>query len=170
MQRPTYLPIGTIRKPFGTAGAVAVNINDDIEDIIFELEHFFVFIDGQYLPYFIEEIEEKGDLIVKLDIINSPQVATTLSGKKIFVTPDQVSEDMNMSVAKFGDITGYQLYNNDEAIGHIEDIIEYPSQLMIKITYLGKGKLLPLVDSFLVKIDDANKSVYLTLPEGILEL
>jgi 16S rRNA processing protein RimM len=170
MQRPTYYPIGNIRKPFGTNGAVCVTINEDVEDLIYELAHFFLFTDGQYLPYFIDEVVEKGDVVVKLDTINSPQHASQISGKKIYVTSDQLSEEINTSVVKFGDVNGYMVYNDDIELGLVEEVIEFPSQLMIKISHNSKEKLLPLVDAFLIKIDQKAKIIVLHLPEGILDL
>lgn len=170
MERPIYYPIGHIRKPFGTNGSVSVNINEDLEELIFDLPHFFVFVDGQYLPYFVDEVQDKGDIIVKLDIIDSPQTASQLSGKKIYVTQDQISEEMSVSVSKFGDIEGFMVYNDADALGEIEEVIEYPSQLMIKINYKGNEKLLPLVDEFLINIDQKKKIIVLHLPDGLLDL
>jgi 16S rRNA processing protein RimM len=170
MERPIYFPIGHIRKPFGTNGSLSVNINEDIEELIFELPHFFVFKYGQYLPYFIDEVHDKGDIIVKLDIIDSPQLASLLSGKKIYVTQDQISEEITVSVSKFGDIEGYMVFNDDIELGEVEEVIEYPSQLMIKINYNNNEKLLPLVNEFLINIDQKKKIIVLHLPDGILEL
>jgi 16S rRNA processing protein RimM len=170
MERPIYYPIGQIRKPFGTNGLISVNINEDIEELIFDLPHFFVFMDGQYLPYFIDDIQDKGDIVVKLDIIDSPQLASQLSGKKIYVTQDQISEAMTVSVSKFGDIEGYMVYDDETALGKVEEVIEYPSQLMLKINYNNNEKLLPLVDEFLINIDQKKKIIVLHLPEGLLEL
>jgi 16S rRNA processing protein RimM len=170
MERPIYIPIGNIRKPLGTNGALTINLNEDVEDIIFDLEHFFVFTDGQYLPFFIDLVEDKNDLIVKLEGIDSPQIASGLSGKKIYVSPNQVSEEMKVSVSKFGAIGGFTIYNNDDLLGTIEDIVEYPSQLMIKFTYQGQEKLIPLVDDFIVNLNENQKIIVLSLPEGILDL
>jgi 16S rRNA processing protein RimM len=170
MKRPTYFPIGNIRKPFGTNGSVSVNINEDVEDLIFDLRHFFIFKEGQYLPFFIDEVLDKGDIIIKLDIVDSPQQASQISGKNIYISSDQISAEMVNSVAKFGDVEGFTVFNDDIELGIVEEIIEYPSQLMIKINHNSKEKLLPMIDAFLINIDQKGKKIVLHLPEGLLDL
>jgi 16S rRNA processing protein RimM len=138
--------------------------------LIYNIKHFFIFKDGQYLPYFIDEVLDKGDIVLKLDIITSPQQASMISGKNIYVSADQVSEDKIVSVAKFGDVKGYTVFNDDIELGIVEEIIEFPSQLMIKIQHNSKEKLLPMIDAFLINIDQKGKKIVLHLPDGILDL
>ena len=52
----------------------------------------------------------------------------------------------------------------------IEDIEEYPQQEMAVLKYKEKTILIPLIESFIEREDEANKRIYINLPEGLLDL
>jgi len=67
-------------------------------------------------------------------------------------------------------LLGYKLFNEEEHIGNIEEVIEQPHQVLLKITYNGNDALIPLHDETLDKIDRKKGEVYVTLPDGLLEI
>jgi 16S rRNA processing protein RimM len=170
VKRKEYYPIGHLKKPFGNHGHVTLDVKEEFDEYLEEFEHVFLYLDGSYIPFFIEEIDEKTDLMIKLEEVNNPESASKLSGKKIYITQDQIDEDLSISLSKYGELLGFEVYDNKILLGKILEVEEYPSQIMIKVSFKGKEILLPLVDSMIVSIDNDAKQIRLDLPEGILEL
>ena len=67
-------------------------------------------------------------------------------------------------------LLGFILINEEEDLGEILEIIEQPHQVLCKILLNGKEALIPIHEEFLDKIDKKNRKVYVTLPDGLLEI
>lgn len=55
-------------------------------------------------------------------------------------------------------------------LGTVEEVIEMPMQVLIKVFIKGKEALLPVNEQSLVKIDRKKQTVFLNLPDGLIEL
>ena len=64
----------------------------------------------------------------------------------------------------------YVIYNNNSIIGKIIDIIENENQDLFEVVFNEKRILIPLVDEFVVNIDNDNKKIIMNLPEGLTDL
>ena len=64
----------------------------------------------------------------------------------------------------------FVIYNNNSIIGKIIDIIENKNQDLFVVVFNEKRILIPLVDEFVVKIDNDNKKILMNLPEGLTDL
>ncbi|MFT6005022.1 MAG: ribosomal 30S subunit maturation factor RimM, partial [Bacteroidia bacterium] len=47
---------------------------------------------------------------------------------------------------------------------------ELPKQIMLLVHYNGETKYIPLADDFIDYISMENKEIWLTLPDGLLEI
>jgi 16S rRNA processing protein RimM len=52
----------------------------------------------------------------------------------------------------------------------IEEVINQPHQILLRITLKGKEVLIPLHEESLDKIDHVKKQVHVILPDGLLEI
>ena len=64
----------------------------------------------------------------------------------------------------------YVIYNNNSIIGKIIDIIENKNQDLFEVVVNEKRILIPIVDEFIVNIDNDNKKIIMNLPEGLTDL
>ena len=55
-------------------------------------------------------------------------------------------------------------------IGIIEEVIEYPQQDMAFLNYKDKEVMIPLNDTIVIGINEAEKQLLVDLPHGILDL
>ncbi len=62
------------------------------------------------------------------------------------------------------------LINEIEELGVIEEVIEQPHQVLLRITLEGNEALIPLHDETLDKIDHKKQQVHVTLPDGLLDV
>jgi 16S rRNA processing protein RimM len=169
MDKPQYFSIGQIKKPFGNQGFLSIDLNEEAYEIIDSLKHIFIYLDGAYIPFFIESIDEKSDLIIKLEEVENPEHGSKITNHKIYVTQDQIGDESTL-IELQTDMIDYKVYNYDNLLSTIKDLEAFPSQLMALIEYKGEDKMIPLVEEFIKTIDHKKKAIYLELPEGILEL
>ena len=65
---------------------------------------------------------------------------------------------------------GFHLLNEEEDIGEIIEVIEQPHQILCTILLDGKEALIPIHEESLDKIDQKNRKVHVTLPDGLLDI
>lgn len=127
-------------------------------------------VKGSYIPYFLEKITVKTatELLIKLEGLDSKESAKRLVRKNVWLTGSDFSglADGAAPVA----LIGYMVYNEQEPLSEVLEVIEQPHQILLRIQYLQKEVLIPLHAETLDKVDRAGKRIYVTLPDGLLEL
>lgn len=123
-----------------------------------------------FIPYFIESAKIKSDTetYVKFEGIGTKEQAHKLIQKEIWLLED----DFKKFAASSAPISllGYNIINEEEDLGEILEVIEQPHQVLCKILLNGKEALIPVNEEFLDKIDKKNLKIYVTLPDGLLEI
>lgn len=166
-----YIHIGKIVATFGVKGEVILQHALETKATLKGVEALFVEeTKGAYLPYFIEagKAKDNTESYIKLDGVESKEAAHRFIQKNVWL----LEADFAKSVGKSSSIglLGFAVYNDNELIGDVEEVIEQPHQVLLRITYLGKETLIPVHDETLIKIDRKKKEVYLSLPDGLLEI
>ena len=166
-----YINIGRIVASFGLTGEVilkhALGKKTQLKDVeaIFVEQH-----KGSYLPYFVQSSKAKDheDTYVKLEAVDTKESAARLTGKQVWL----LDTDFKKLAGKTAPISllGFQLLTEDEDLGPIEEVIEQPHQVLLRISLDGKEALIPLHAETLDKIDHKTKRVYVTLPDGLLDI
>jgi 16S rRNA processing protein RimM len=166
-----YINIGKVVATFGVGGEVILlhslgkKLGFKAGDVLF-IEQ----VQGSYLPYFIASSKAKTmeESYVLLEGINSKESANRLISKQAWL----LDADFRKHAGKDSPISllGYKLFNEEEFIGKIEEVIEQPHQVLLKITYNGNEALIPLHEETLDKIDRMKGEVFVTLPDGLLEI
>jgi 16S rRNA processing protein RimM len=167
-----YINIGKIVASFGLKGEVilkhALGKKTELKDI----EAIFVEENkGSYLPYFVESSKAKDhdETYVKLESIDTRESANRLSTRNVWL----LDADFRKLAGKSAPISllGFELITDeDEHLGPIEEVIEQPHQVLLRISLDGKEALIPLHAETLDKIDHQKKQVYVTLPDGLLDI
>lgn len=67
-------------------------------------------------------------------------------------------------------LLGYQVQQDGQDLGIIQEVIEQPHQLMVTILYKGQEAYIPLHEESLLGVDHAKKLVLVNLPDGLLDL
>lgn len=123
-----------------------------------------------FLPYFIEKtsIKNETETYIKLEGIDNKETARKLTPKEAWLE----EADFNKFAAKAAPISllGFSMIEGETDLGEIIEVIEQPHQVLCTIMYKGKEALIPVHEASLVKINQKNKKVFVTLPEGLLEI
>ena len=123
-----------------------------------------------FIPWFMEsaKIKSETETYVKLEGTDSKEAAHKLIQKEIWLLEDDFKKFAAASAPI--SLLGFTLINEEEDLGEILEIIEQPHQVLCKILLDGKEALIPIHEEFLDKIDKKRRRVYVTLPDGLLEI
>lgn len=171
----SYLQIGKTRKIHGIHGHLKMDVQPPYEEGFEKIQVVFIEIGTKKTPYFIEHIDFiSGLFLVKLEEIDSKEAAKPLSNRPLFVREKdiEISEfTYEEADASFDQLVGFTILNQaGEAIGIIEDIQEFPQQIMAFVTHNDQETMIPLNDAFIEGINPQTKEITMNLPEGLLEL
>lgn len=166
-----YTSIGKIVATFGVQGELillhALGRKTDLKKtaVIFIEE-----VKGSYIPWFITSSKAKTEeeMYIKVEGVNTKEAAHRLTQKKVWLK----TEDFRKLAGKSSPIAliGYSLINEGETLGPIEEVIEQPHQVLLRITLGGNEALIPLHEETLDNIDHKKQEVHVTLPDGLLEI
>jgi len=166
-----YFKIGKLVATYGLKGEVVLKHSLGKKTSLKNLETFFIEEKTDtFLPYFIESTKIKNDkeVFIKLEGISNKEDAHKLVQNEVWL----LEADFKKFAAASAPISllGFTMINDDDELGEILEVIEQPHQVLCKILLNGKEALIPIHDEFLDKIDKKNRKVYVTLPDGLLEI
>ena len=166
-----YFKIGKLVATYALKGEIILQHSLGKKTSLKGLETFFIEEKaGAFLPYFIESAKIKNDkeTYVKLEGINSKEDAHKMVQNEVWL----LEEDFKKFAHKSAPISllGFTMINEDVELGEILEVIEQPHQVLCKILLNGREALIPIHEEFLDKIDKKNRQVYVSLPDGLLEI
>ena len=163
--------LGKILKPFSYKGELKIYIEDFYIDQIKELDSFLLKIQGSYIPFKIKAITKNKSNIFRiiLDGIDSEDLAKKLADVEIYTENNLIKREVLEKKNNYIFID-YVIYNNNSIIGKIIDVVEIENQDLFEVVFNEKRILIPLVDEFVVNIDNDNKKIIMNLPEGLTDL
>jgi len=167
----SYRNIGKIVSGFGLKGDMILMHNLGKSIVVTKIKVIFIeLIRGELLPYFIEHIRKKGEdeLYLKLEGINSRESALRFIRKEVWLK----EEEIQVHTRKNNPIgwVGYLVIDQGRDLGPIVEIIEQPHQVLCRLEIGTREVLIPINEQTLNKVDHKNKTVMLTLPDGLLEV
>jgi 16S rRNA processing protein RimM len=171
MNKNDYFNLGVITKTFGKNGEVIFFLDVANPQDFIDLEMVFIEINQKLVPFFIENIKIRGNYAtVKLEDISSPEKAQFFVKLRLFLPVDVLPELSNEKFY-FHEILGFTVEDENHGnIGIINDVLELPEQSLLQIFYKKKEILIPIVDEIVKSVDSDNKIVYISAPEGLIEL
>jgi 16S rRNA processing protein RimM len=166
-----YNSIGKIVASFGVKGDLILQHHLGKKTSLKGLEALFVeVVKEEMLPYFIQsaKIKSEDEIYLKLEGVDTREMAQQLKQKEIWLP----EEDFLKYAAKSAPLSliGFRMIHEGEDIGPIQEIIEYPHQMLARIDLNGKEALIPLHEESLLKIDKKKKQVHVVLPDGLLDV
>ena len=149
-------------------GALKVQLDDAFQESLESASVVFFVQSGKPVPFFIEDSPEGQEDLLKLEEVDSPEVAKTLSNLDIYLRAEDVDVKKNQLDAS---LAGFELWDEEEGcVGLIEEVVQYPQQLMAIVKDGEVEFLIPLNEAFLLNIDPDEKVIVMDLPEGLLDL
>jgi len=172
MKPDELFQLGKIVRTFGSKGEVMFQVNSETLASLKKLESVFVSINGNLVPFFIEQIQPrpKNQALVKFMDTDSTDDADLLAGCDIYI-PTALLPKPKKEQLYGNEIEGYSVTDARlGAIGTVRTILELPQQSLLAIDFNGKEILIPIVEEIIKKVDSRKKEISIEAPEGLIEL
>lgn len=172
IKKEEVFKIGQFAKPHGIKGEISLVTNcdlfDDVEDpcVICEM-------DGILVPFFIEEYRYKTDtvMLVKLENVDDERAAREFANREVFYLLDAVDGDDLVGDMSWDSFIGYTVADEKYGeLGKITDVDETTINVLLQIDHNGEEILLPAAEELILSADHDNKTLQVSIPEGLLDL
>lgn len=167
-----YYFLGKIIKPFAAKGALLVHLDVDTPEDYIEMESVFVLMNGQLIPFVIKDISLKHNnkAVISFPDIDSVDQASILAGCDLY-QPVSMLKPLSDKQFYYHEVPGYEVHDDNHGfIGIVKEVLEYPHQAVLSISFKNKEILIPITDEIVTAIDRTKKQLLTHAPEGLIEL
>ena len=165
--------LGKITRTSGHTGELFVFLDVDDPEKYHNLESFFIEINKQYVPFFIEKINLKPNsnkAVVRLQDIDSMEKAASLVNASLYLPMEQLPPLKGKSFY-FHEVIGFKVIDAAHGdIGEVRQIFDLPQQALLQVMLGKKEILIPLNDEIITSVDRKNKILKIDAPEGLIEI
>jgi 16S rRNA processing protein RimM len=167
----SYRNVGKIVSGIGLKGEMIVLHNLGKKIAVTKIKVIFLEQKkDELLPYFVETIRKKGEdeLFIKLEGIDSKEASSKYIRREVWMREEEIqAHTQNNNPIGW---VGYKVVDQGRDLGPVLEIIEQPHQVLCRLEMDSKEVLIPINEQTLVKVDHKNRSLLLTLPDGLLEV
>lgn len=165
IQQKEVLHIGTLRRPHGKNGELqCVTENDYWYDA--DADFAVLMLDGILVPFRVTDWREKGDdtLVLRLQGVDTEEHAARLVNAKVYMLRRDLAEETEQMLT-WQDLAGYEVLNAEgETQGRVLAVNESTINTLLE---MEDGRLLPIHEDLIVRIDETERRMVLDLPEGL---
>ena len=162
--------LGRVTKPWGTKGQMALFLDVDTPEDYAGLDSAFVEIKGQLVPHFFHVDQLNGNRAVVTFEELTPNEAQALAGHELYLPLDLLPK-LDGNRFYFHEVVGFRVVDSQHGdIGILQQVIEYPAQPLFQIMKNGTEVLVPVIDQVIDKVDRTLKTIFITAPNGLIEL
>jgi len=169
---PEGAKAGKITKPYGLRGEVNIILEPQAGNHIKADNPLFIDIDGQRVPFFVEEVElvSRDQAIIKFEFLDSLDAAREVCGYHLFFDPSHQGNSIETG-DELANLVGYIAYDRESGmLGKIADYLPHPMNPVFVIQSKKKELIVPAVQDFIKHINPEEQSIHFNLPKGLTEL
>ncbi|HEX5552520.1 MAG TPA: ribosome maturation factor RimM [Chitinophagaceae bacterium] len=167
-----YFNIGKIVATFGLQGEVILLHKTGTADALTGIKVLFIEEKkNSFLPWFIESVKVKNteDLYLKLEGVDTREAARELIGKQVYLDEKNFAEKVNPDSVLY--LLGFTVEDSQAGpLGAVAEVVEMPNGLLLKIYQNDHELLIPLNESTLQRMDRKSRTIYVRLPDGLLDI
>jgi len=172
MRKEDCFFLGTVVAKYSFKGEVLIKLDTDDSEAYLSLQSFLLEDDSRLIPCFTTRVQlHKSQLLrVSVEDVKSERQANLMIGKSVYLPLDQLPK---LADDKFyyHEIIGFKVVDSHQGpIGTITGVNDTSSQVLLEVKHNNKQILIPLVDELIQQLDKQQKQLYLSIPEGLLDL
>ncbi len=173
MRKEDCFYLGTLVSKYSFRGELHAKLDTDEPDRYTTLESVLIEFNQTLIPFFVEKAQlHKSNLLrIKFEDINDEKAADSLIGCDLFL-PLTLLPKLEGDQFYFHEIIGFEVIDKRQGfVGQIETVNDQTAQTIIEVrSPNGKQHLIPLVASWMEKLDRKKQQLILNTPEGLLDL
>lgn len=173
---PDLLIVGTIHKPHGIRGELAVRTTTDQPEFVFRPGRVFSVGDvagrptGQVLTLDRARPFKEGMLVKLSGFTSRTPELDALRGATLLL-PRAETSPLAEDEAFYDELLGMQVRTVDAEVGEVAELYETPNGLLLGVRGpAGREHLVPFVREFVVRLDREARLLEIRAPAGLLEL
>jgi len=163
--------IGKLIKPHGIKGEISFAFTSDIFDKV-DCPYLICRIEGILVPFFIEEYRFKGSetALIRFESIDNEEKAQRLSGTEVYFPYSYYEEEQEDIEYSWNFFIGYTVTDKIAGkLGTISEVDEKTINTLFLIENDESEIIIPATEDFIEKIDSKTKTIYVNLPEGLID-
>jgi len=160
--------VGLVQKPFGNNGELVVKLRETFPED--HTEPLWVEIDSMAVPLFVKSYTPQGvsKAVVIFDDFTEKIRAAMLVGKELF---SGLQDDENAEESEWDFLAGYSFDDQTSSRkGAVTEYVDNSLNPLLEVEIAGESFLVPFSENLTVKINKRQKSITMSLPEGIFDL
>jgi 16S rRNA processing protein RimM len=163
--------VGYFAKPHGIKGELSLVTEFDL----FEGEdepYLICEMDGILVPFFLESYRYKSNsvILVKMEDVDDNISAKKFVNQEVFYPANRMKVSLN-DEPSWKNFTGYMLEDkNSGTLGIINEVDTTTINTLLKINYQGKETLVPIADELVDSVNQEQRILIVSLPDGVLDL
>lgn len=177
IQRQELTAVGKFQKTHALKGELNAVLEID-PAFLEEGNAIVVDVDGIFVPFFASSVRPKGatSFLIKLDGIDSGDEADPFVNKTIYALTRELAPFMDVDEDEITDddgLVGYKVVDKSSGseIGEILAVDSSTENLLFVVeTSDGEEVFIPAVEEFVDSVDDDSHSIFVSLPDGLLDL
>jgi 16S rRNA processing protein RimM len=166
-----YFKIGKLVAAFGVKGELILEHSLGKKTSLKGLQAIFIEDKkNSFLPWFIQTAKIKSDneVYITLEGITTREAAIRITQKEVWLREADFKKFAAISAPV--NLLGYTIIYDKGSLGPVLEVIEQSHQLLCRLEINSKEVLIPLNESTLQKTDHKNRQLFVTLPDGLLEI
>ena len=172
LKKEDHYLAGSLLKTSGIKGEIILRFNNNLPKEIKKPESILVEVDQKLVPFFIEDFKIKSNTtaIVKIEGINNDDSSTEFIGCDFYLTKEQAKTIVTEPEDEI-DVAGYKVIGqNNVEIGEVIEFIDIAENPLLNVKTPQGEVLIPAQDELIIEIDDDERYIILTIPEGLFDL
>lgn len=172
MRKEECFYLGKIVKKYSFKGELLIKLDTDEPELFTEMESVFVEQRKNLVPFFIAESSlHKSELLrVRFEDVKTEKDADALLRLAVYL-PLKFLPPLSGNKFYYHEIIGFTVEDvSFGKIGVITGVNDSTAQALFEIDRKGKEILIPINDDFIKKVDRETKTVFLQVPEGLIEI
>ena len=172
MRKEDCFFLGTVVAKYSFKGEVLIKLDTDDPETYLSLQSFLLEDESRLIPCFTTKVQlHKSQLLrVSVEGVKSEKQADLMIGKSVYLPLDQLPK-LDDDQFYFHEIIGFKVIDSVQGpIGTITGVNDASSQVLLEVEHNDRQILIPLVDELIQQLDKQKKQIYLSIPEGLLDL
>lgn len=172
MRKEDCFYLGKVVSKYSYKGEVLVKLDTDEPEIYENMESIFVSIRGTLVPFFIDKCRLHKSALLRIDFedVKDEDSADRILGAELYL-PLTMLPKLEGNKFYYHEVIGFTMQDSVHGdIGIVTGVNDTTSQALFEVEKNGKELLVPLTDEILNKVDRKNKTLFVSTPEGLVDL
>lgn len=166
-----YFKIGKLVSTFGLKGELILKHSLGKKTSLKGLKAIFTEDrKDSFFPWFVQSAKIKNETEIYLTIegITSKEAAAKIMQKEVWLPEADFKKFAHVDAPV--NLLGYEVIHDNRSLGPVLEVIEQAHQLLCRLEINSKDVFIPLNESTLQKTDHKSRQLFVTLPDGLLEI